>query len=607
MTPFRHATETRAAHNAAVSPVVTAMLRLVSFLLIALALLPASAHAWWNKDWTGRKQITLNTSESGLVTKQALTQIVVPVRLNTGNFSFADAKEDGSDIRFVGGDDKTPLKYHIEQFDGVSEIAVIWVQVPSLAPGSKDQHIWMYYGNEKATPGEDAKGSFDASTLAVMHFNEKAAPPKDLTANAHAVGQASAQFGVAGLLGGGANFNGNAVVSLAAAPTLKLAATGGFTFAAWIKPADITAGVLLNWQDGNRAIVLALADGKLVARAPGAETPRGGEVRAGAWQHVAVTLADRLVVYLNGVEVAQVAARTPDLAGTVAIGGAAPGAGGAAAGGFKGDIDEVMLAGAARGADWVRIAASHGSADAKFMQFAQGEGGEGGSASYIGILLDAVTIDGWVVIAILGVMLVVSFWVMFVKTVAVVKIDRSNGDFLDAFRSLSTDLTPLAKDGAVEARTAADSTLFRLYRIGVSELAKRVGSGESAKRALSPAAISAIRATIDAGFVREMAKLNSRMVLLTISISGGPFLGLLGTVVGVMITFAAIAAAGDVNVNAIAPGIAAALVATVAGLAVAIPALFGYNYIGSRIKNISADMQVFVDEFETRLAESYSA
>jgi 3-oxoacyl-[acyl-carrier protein] reductase len=55
--------------------------------------------------------------------------------------------------------------------------------------------------------------------------------------------------------------------------------------------------------------------------------------------------------------------------------------------------------------------------------------------------------------------------------------------------------------------------------------------------------------------MRETQKLNSGIVLLTISIAGGPFLGLLGTVVGVMITFAAIAAAGDVNVNAIAPGL----------------------------------------------------
>jgi biopolymer transport protein ExbB len=96
------------------------------------------------------------------------------------------------------------------------------------------------------------------------------------------------------------------------------------------------------------------------------------------------------------------------------------------------------------------------------------------------------------------------------------------------------------------------------------------------------------------------------MVLLTIAISGGPFLGLLGTVVGVMITFAAIAAVGDVNINSIAPGIAAALVATVAGLAVAIPTLFGYNYLASRIKNLTNDMAVFADELVTRLAEKYA-
>jgi biopolymer transport protein ExbB len=124
---------------------------------------------------------------------------------------------------------------------------------------------------------------------------------------------------------------------------------------------------------------------------------------------------------------------------------------------------------------------------------------------------------------------------------------------------------------------------------------------------LSDASLSAVKATIDADSVRESYSLNSQMVLLTIAISGGPFLGLLGTVVGVMITFASIAAAGDVNVNAIAPGIAAALLATVAGLGVAIPSLFGYNYLASRIKTIASDMQIFVDEFVTRVAETYGA
>jgi biopolymer transport protein ExbB len=66
-----------------------------------------------------------------------------------------------------------------------------------------------------------------------------------------------------------------------------------------------------------------------------------------------------------------------------------------------------------------------------------------------------------------------------------------------------------------------------------------------------------------------------------------------------------VAQAGDVNVNAIAPGIAAALLATVAGLAVAIPALFGYNYLLTRIKGATSDMHVFIDEFVTKLAEFY--
>jgi biopolymer transport protein ExbB len=135
----------------------------------------------------------------------------------------------------------------------------------------------------------------------------------------------------------------------------------------------------------------------------------------------------------------------------------------------------------------------------------------------------------------------------------------------------------------------------------VRELHKRVaGNTVSAQRAtvLSPQTIDAIRASMDASMTRLQQSLSSQMVLLTIAISGGPFLGLLGTVIGVMITFAAIALSGDVNVNAIAPGTAAALAATVAGLSVAIPSLFGYNWLNSRIKNITADV--------TRVAEQYS-
>ncbi len=162
---------------------------------------------------------------------------------------------------------------------------------------------------------------------------------------------------------------------------------------------------------------------------------------------------------------------------------------------------------------------------------------------------------------------------------------------------------------ADDHNTYGASTLYRLYHHGVRELNKRVaGQTVSAQRAkiLSHQSIDAIRAAMDASNTRLQQTLSSQMVLLTIAISGGPFLGLLGTVIGVMITFAAIALSGDVNVNAIAPGTAAALAATVAGLSVAIPSLFGYNWLNSRIKSITADNRVFVDEFVTRVAEQYS-
>jgi len=201
-------------------------------------------------------------------------------------------------------------------------------------------------------------------------------------------------------------------------------------------------------------------------------------------------------------------------------------------------------------------------------------------------------------------MLIVAIWVMASKALFVNRADKANREFLKRFRDARDELLELA----AQPDRHRDSSIFRIYSAGVRELNKRnVGVAGAATAQLSGASLNAVKAAVDADVVRESHRLNSQMVLLTIAISGGPFLGLLGTVIGVMITFAAIAAAGDVNVNAIAPGIAAALLATVAGLGVAIPALFGYNYLATRIKNISADMQIFVDEFITRVAELHGA
>jgi len=75
----------------------------------------------------------------------------VLIRLHSGNFSFSGSKADGSDIRFVSADDKSPLKYHIEKFDSKEEIALVWVKaLPGYPANSNQDFIWMYYGNSSA-------------------------------------------------------------------------------------------------------------------------------------------------------------------------------------------------------------------------------------------------------------------------------------------------------------------------------------------------------------------------------------------------------------------------------------------------------------------------
>jgi biopolymer transport protein ExbB len=270
-------------------------------------------------------------------------------------------------------------------------------------------------------------------------------------------------------------------------------------------------------------------------------------------------------------------------------------------------MDEVQLSGVVRGMEWMAVQAALGP-DSGLVAVGEEEAAEGGAeASHMGIILKSLTLDGWVAIGFLAVMLLIAIWVMYSKAVYINRVDKSNSRFMNKFRELSTDLAMIDKSGGLE-KDFKHSSLYRIYHIGAVELAHRFDNTDATQinKSLSPQALDAIRASLDAGLVEEIQRMNKFMVLLTIAISGGPFIGLLGTVMGVMITFAAIAAAGDVNVNAIAPGIAAALAATVAGMSVAIPSLFGYNYLASRIKAIVSRMHIFVDEFITKLAENYS-
>ncbi|MFM9888713.1 MAG: DUF2341 domain-containing protein [Burkholderiales bacterium] len=601
--------------------------------LMFLALLcPLPAEAWWSKDWTQRKKLSIDPATiAGL--RAPLTPAVVPIRLHTGNFAFADALEDGADLRFVSGDDTTPLKYHIEQFDSLNEIAVAWVQLPRLAAGTTVESIWMYYGNKKAARGDDASGTYDAAQNVVLHFAESDAP-RDSTAYANHPARATTKGGVPGIVGGGAAFDGTQSIRWPASASLRIVPANGMTVSVWIRPSDAQESVLFVQEDDRGSIRLSVSGSGLIARTSVAGG-RPSELRstvplvAGAWQHVAMSIKDQVSLFVDGKPAGQQSVSLAEIVAPPIVGSLPDGKSG-----YVGEIDELAISNVERFADWIAVAAATQGAEAALIRFADGEAGEAGGTSYMMILLTAVTVDGWIVIGILMVMLVVAIWVMIDKALLVSRVQRANAAFrvvlvkrgAEAFGpsegvadDTGASTAAFASVGAMAARPATgsrpvnrfrQSSLYRIYEVAMSEVHARFPSGATVipgrRRALSGASISAIKAAMDATLVRESSRLNSKMVLLTIAISGGPFLGLLGTVMGVMITFAAIAAVGDVNVNSIAPGIAAALVATVAGLAVAIPALFGYNYLLSRIRDISADMQVFTDEIVTKIAEQYS-
>lgn len=574
---------------------IKAVLLVVATLALSLPMIASAADSW-----THKKKLSFDTTTSGVELSGEVAQLPMLIRLHSGNFSFADAKADGADLRFFAGDDKSPLKFHIEQYDQGNELAIVWVQMPKLSASSKTDTIWMHWGNPDAAAAGDMQGTYDVSQILDFHFSDKEGV-KDATGNANNASASTATSVADGPIGGAASFTGKATIQVPASTSLKITAANGFTFSAWVKPADLESSTIYAQHDGGRTLAITLNKGNLSVALDQQKAQASMALKPAVWQHIAVMAnGGKLSFYLDGKESGNASFVVADIAGTAAIGE-----------GYVGQIDELSLSGVGRSSTYIKALAGSQLADSPLLAIPDAEEAAEVGVNYVGILLGAVTIDGWVVIGILMIMCVISFWVMITKTISLGKINKANGAFLDLFaRQSGALLTP----GSNDIRTldgnegVKNSTIYHLYVIGLREMKHRFDSQIAAGQpnALSHAALDAIRASLDASMVRENQRLNSGMVLLTIAISGGPFLGLLGTVVGVMITFAAIAAAGDVNVNAIAPGIAAALVATVAGLAVAIPALFGYNWLAIKIKNASADTQVFADEFLTKSAEMHS-
>lgn len=586
---------------------------------------PASTSTWWDKAWAARKKITIDTTQAGGNITDKVGDITVLLRLDSGtqpsNYpqtaKFA-AKEDLSDVRFVAEDDKTLLPFHVEKVDQMMGGAFVWVKVPAV-PANGKVNFWMYFGSTdpKATKVDDSKASYDADTVAIFHFSDSGNPTDSTKENNSTDvpgGKADQSF-----IGGGASFNGKTPIAIAASPSLMWTDGAPMTLCVWVKLANTPSNaVFLSRREGGKSFTLGAESGKPYLDVNGQRGTAAQPLAAGSWAHLAVVCeGGKSTLYVNGETAGAAPAGLPGMNSPIIVGGETSG--------FSGEMDELQIHKAARSTGFVQFTANGQNSErsAAMIKFSGAEAPSNWlsflTTGTFGVIVQSLEPIDWGIIAVLAIMFLLSFYVMFNKVRYLNSLVKGNKLFMEQWAHVAADLTVLDDGDAESMRTLGGrvtkeeskklkySSVYRIYHIGADEIRQRLDADREAGNqvGLAGRSIQAVRASLDGGMVHETQKLNKSIVLLTICISGGPFIGLLGTVIGVMITFAAVAAAGDVNVNAIAPGIAAALAATVAGLFVAIPSLFGYNYILSRVKDAKDDMHIFIDEFVARMAEFY--
>ncbi|MGC8743746.1 MAG: MotA/TolQ/ExbB proton channel family protein [Verrucomicrobiia bacterium] len=148
--------------------------------------------------------------------------------------------------------------------------------------------------------------------------------------------------------------------------------------------------------------------------------------------------------------------------------------------------------------------------------------------------------------------------------------------------------------------------LYTVYRQGCQILDSRLKSNPHSRNGyISLKSMEHVKRALEAAVAQEALKLESGLIFLAIAVSGAPFLGLLGTVWGVMSTFAHVGMAGEATLTAMAPGVAAALITTVAGLLVAIPSMFGYNWLVHNLRVMTVELDNFAQDLASKMEAEY--
>ncbi len=220
------------------------------------------------------------------------------------------------------------------------------------------------------------------------------------------------------------------------------------------------------------------------------------------------------------------------------------------------------------------------------------------------------TLEGKIIILLLMIASIFSWAVMITKIGTVRQANKANGDFMRQFRAHTEPLHILSLQRRFEG-----SPFYAIYRAGCTELAfQKTGSTEidetfmdriRGTRKISQVAMGSVRSAMERTVGEAALMLEDRMVLLAMAVSGAPFLGLLGTVWGVMDTFSGVAMAGSASLQAMAPGVSGALITTVTGLLVAIPAMFGFNFLVATVRSLTVQMDNFAAELAASIEHHY--
>lgn len=209
---------------------------------------------------------------------------------------------------------------------------------------------------------------------------------------------------------------------------------------------------------------------------------------------------------------------------------------------------------------------------------------------------------GWVARIVLLILLafsVLSWAIIYRKYTTFRRASEHTAKFLEAFRG--SERLPEARP---LASAFAGSPLASVYAAGMKELPGKPAAGNPQSGALKD--IGPVRVALHLASATEVAQLEQRMSFLATTGSVTPFIGLFGTVWGIIDAFVGLGEAGATTLRAVAPGIAEALVTTAAGLAAAIPAVIAYNLFLHQIRDFATRMDNFSLEFLARVEKLYS-